>query len=203
LYSHRLEVDLFLVCGKLAQIQTVTHVVNQAGFDIKTLFFSGLANAHIVFGTEPAKGTNIICDIGSDVTELVFFQGRAVEDDRRPSRGWRRSDAIPCGFFPYSVAFGGGYKTVLRRYRRFHPGWDDKEVLIKKDNSYQPVKQRMVCQTITAAARNLCQQIKTAVGQEVDIADINKFVVAGRGIFHDGLLELLESVIGLKIAPPE
>jgi hypothetical protein len=47
----------------------------------------------------------------------------------------------------------------------------------------------------------LCRQIKTAVEQEVNIADINKFVVAGRGIFHDGLLELLESVIGLKIAP--
>jgi cell division protein FtsA len=201
LYSHRLEVDLFLVCGKLAQIQTVTHVVNQAGFDIKTLFFSGLANAHIVFGTEPAKGINVICDIGSDVTELVFFRDGLLKTIVvLPAGGDELTQSLVDAFpIPRHLAediklsYGViGDSTQVR---------DDKEVLIKKDNSYQPVKQRVICQTITAAARNLCRQIKTAVEQEVNIADINKFVVAGRGIFHDGLLELLESVIGLKIAP--
>jgi len=39
LYSHRLEVDLYLICGKLASIQSLGRVINQAGFEIKDLFF--------------------------------------------------------------------------------------------------------------------------------------------------------------------
>ncbi|MDD5155566.1 MAG: cell division protein FtsA, partial [Candidatus Omnitrophica bacterium] len=74
LYSHKLEVDLYLICGKLASIQSLIRAVNQAGAEIKNLFFSGIATAEAVLSNELKKGQNILCDIGGDVTEILLFK---------------------------------------------------------------------------------------------------------------------------------
>jgi len=45
LYSHRLEVELFLICAKTASIQNLFRVVHQAGFEARKMFFSGAATS--------------------------------------------------------------------------------------------------------------------------------------------------------------
>lgn len=200
LYSHRLEVDLYLVCANLASVQTVTHVVNQAGFDVKGLFFSGLAGAAIVFPEETRKGVRVLCDIGSDVTELLFFQDGYLKNIRVLTTG---GDALTNSLaealtIPWELAedIKVSYGIIGEQTRVA----EDKEVLIKKDNIYKPVKQRQVCETITARARTLSHQIKEAVEKEVSLVRIDSFVVTGRTIFQEGLLEMLEAVLGIRVA---
>ena len=82
LYSHRLESDLYLICGKLSSVQSLTRVINQAGFEIRKLFLSCLATSKVVFGSELRSGQNIFCDMGSDATEIAVLI-------RECSRGWR------------------------------------------------------------------------------------------------------------------
>jgi cell division protein FtsA len=200
LYSHRLEVDLYLVCANLAAVQTVTHVVNQAGFDVKALFLSGLASASIVFGDEGPKGIRVLCDIGSDVTELLFFKDGYLKNIRILATG---GDALTAGLvdtlnIPWDLAedIKVSYGVIGDASRV--P--EDKEVLIKKDNAYKPVKQRQVCEIITARARALSQAIKEALEKEVSISRIDNFAATGRTIFQDGLLEMLESSLGTRVA---
>jgi cell division protein FtsA len=199
LYSHRLEVDLYLVCANLASVQTVTHVVNQAGFDVKSLFFSGLASSAIVFGDSTQKGTRVLCDIGSDVTELLFFKDGYLKNIRILATG---GDALTAGLadalnIPWDLAedIKVSYGIIAEASRI--P--EDKEVLIKKDNSYTPVKQRQVCEIINARARVLCQEIKQAVEKEIPLVQIDTFATTGRTIFQDGLLEMLESLSGIRV----
>jgi cell division protein FtsA len=200
LYSHRLEVDLYLVCANLAAVQTVTHVVNQAGFDVKGLFFSGLASAAIVFTGDAHRGTRVQCDIGSDVTELLFFKDGYLKNIRILATG---GDSLTAGLadtltIPWELAedIKVSYGIIGDPSRVS----EDKEVLLKKDNIYKPVKQRQVCEIITARARILSQSIKEAVEKEMPLVQIDNFVVTGRTIFQDGLLEMLESSLGIRVA---
>jgi cell division protein FtsA len=199
LYSHRLEVDLFLVCANLASVQTVTHVVNQAGFDVKGLFFSGLASAAIVFPDESAKGRRVLCDIGSDVTELLFFQDGYLKNIRILTTG---GDTLTASLadtlnIPWDLAEDIKISYGIIGDTTRVP--EDKEVLIKKDNVYKPVKQREVCEIITAKARTLAQEIKEAVEKEIPLVQIDTFATTGRTIFQDGLLEMLESTLGIRV----
>ncbi len=59
LYSHRLEVDLYLICAKLSFVQALNRAVNQAGYEIKDLFFSGLATSKAVFSQGVKEGLNL------------------------------------------------------------------------------------------------------------------------------------------------
>jgi cell division protein FtsA len=200
LYSHKLETDLFLLCGKISSIQTITHVVNQAGYDIKSIFFSGLATAAVVFDETETSGNNVLCDIGSDVTEILFFKDGLLKNINILSlggddltRSLEESLNIPWDLAEdIKVSYGSiGDPSRIP---------EDKEVLIKKDNSYDPVSQRLVCEIITKKAKTICMVIKEAVEKEVRPKDINRFITTGRTIFQDGLLETLESTIGSRIA---
>ncbi|MFA5100823.1 MAG: cell division protein FtsA [Candidatus Omnitrophota bacterium] len=199
LYSHRLEVDLYLVCANLASVQTVTHVVNQAGFDVKSLFFSGLASSAIVLGDESQKGSRVLCDIGSDVTELLFFKDGYLKNIRILTTG---GDALTAGLadtlnIPWDLAEDIKVSYGIIGDPSRIP--EDKEVLIKKDNIYKPVKQRQVCEIITAKARSLSHAIKEAVEKEIPLVQIDTFATTGRTIFQDGLLEMLESALGIRV----
>ena len=80
LYSHKLEVDLFLICGKLSSVETLSRVVNQAGYEIRGLSFSGLATSRAVFDKASKEGLSVFCDIGSDITEILIFRDGLLKD---------------------------------------------------------------------------------------------------------------------------
>ena len=63
LYSHRLEVDLYLVCARLASLQSLSRVINQCGCEIRSLSFSGLATSKAVFGSKEKIGLSVFCDM--------------------------------------------------------------------------------------------------------------------------------------------
>lgn len=80
LYSHKLEVDLYLICAKQACVQNLSRVIAQAGCDIKELYFSGLATSRAVFTNDALSGVNVLCDIGSDTTEILLFKNASLVD---------------------------------------------------------------------------------------------------------------------------
>lgn len=80
LYSHRLEADLYLICAKLSAVQSLSRVINQSGFEMKGLFFSGFATSKAVFNKDFNEGLNILCDIGSDITEILIFRDGMLRD---------------------------------------------------------------------------------------------------------------------------
>jgi cell division protein FtsA len=199
LYGHKLEVDLYLICGKLSYIQTITHVINQAGFQPQELFFSGLATSEVVFSDELKRGSNILCDIGSEITELLLFKDGLLKD----------TQILP---------FGGNDLTVVLSDALNIP-WDlaedikishgiigdssqikeEKEVLVKKDNSYKPIKQRLVSEIITSKAKSMSQDIKNAVEQMIYLSNINNFIFTGRTMLQEGLLEMFEDDFGILV----
>jgi cell division protein FtsA len=199
LYGHKVEVDSYLICGKLSAIQTITHAINQAGYEIKELFFSGLATSEVVFSDEFKKGTNIICDMGSDITELLLFKEGMLKDIQILSLGGNdltealmNSLNIPFDLAEELKVSHGliGDSTLID---------ETKEVLIKKDNIYKPIKQRLISAIITSKAKSMCEVLKDKAQKCGYLSEINNFIVSGRAMLQDGFLEMLETVLGISV----
>lgn len=199
LYSHRLEVDLYLVCAKLSSLQSLNRAIGQSGFEIKDLFFSGLATAKVAFSDELKEGLNLFCDIGSDVTEILIFKNGAL----------CAIEVLPCGGddvtmqlqevlkMPFELA-----EDIKRSYGIIGDSQqieEDKEILVKKSDLYKPVKQRFVAQIVTEKSKSICVKIKEAVEKKVPLYELNNFVVCGRSILAEGFIEALESTLGVPV----
>lgn len=199
LYSHRLEVDLYLVCARLASLQSLSRVISQAGYEIRNLSFSGLATSKVVFGKEERKGLSVFCDVGSDVTELLIFKDGLLQDIQILNLG---GNSITAGL-------GDGLKInselaedIKRSYGIIGDASsipENKEILVKKDEFYKPIKQRDVAQITTSSGRLICSQIKEVVERKITLHEISNFVMVGKTLLTDGFIEMMESVIGIPV----
>jgi len=199
LYSHRLEVDLYLICGKLSFLQNLTRVVNQAGYELKNLFLSGLATSKVIFNKELKEGIVLLCDIGADITELLLFKDGILKDIEILALGgndltFELSEALKISFdlaedLKRSHASVGDYSQID----------NGKEVLVKQGNIYKPINQRLISQILTPKAEQICQAIKNAVEKIVSCDKINNFIVAGRTVSLEGFLEMLENRLEISV----
>jgi len=199
LYSHRLEADLFLVCAKLSSLQSLSRAVSQAGYEIKNLSFSGLATSKAVFSKEGKKGLSVFCDVGSDITELLVFKDGLLQDIQ----------VLPLGGRSLTAQLSEGLKInyelaedIKRSYGVIGDASniaENKEILVKKDEFYKPIKHRQVAQMVTNSARLICTQIKEVVERKVALHEIDHFVMAGKTLLSDGFIEMMESVIGIPV----
>ncbi|MDD4899278.1 MAG: cell division protein FtsA [Candidatus Omnitrophica bacterium] len=199
LYSHKLEVDLYLVCAKVSSLQSFSRVVNQAGYELKDLFLSGISTAYAVLNPGLKTGEAVICDIGSDITEIIFLKDAAVRNIEVLRTGGNAiTQAIARELVvPFDLA-----EDVKRSYASvgdFDAIPQEKEILIKKDKVYKPIKQRLAAQTATSHAREICEKIKHAVEKHIALNEIDNFVVCGRTVLLEGFLEMLEGHMGIPV----
>jgi len=199
LYSHRLEVDLYLVCAKLSAVQSLSRVISQSGFEMKELFFSGFATSKAVFNKEIGEGLNIFCDIGSDTTEILMFREGMLRDiEILPAGGddltLRMQEELRV---PFELAEDIKRSSGVIGDAAQIP--DDKEILVKKSDLYKPIKQRQVAKIVTESSKALCSRIKDTLEKKVHFYEINNFVVAGRTILLEGFIETLENTLGLPV----
>jgi len=200
LYSHRLEVNLFLVCGKLSSIQSLTRVINQSGYEIKNLFFSGFATARAVFGEAQKKGLKVFCDMGSDITELLIFKDGILKDVEILNMGGddftrQLSKDLKINF---DLA-----QDVKRSYGIIGDAGQisqEKEILLKKNDLYEPVKQKLVSEIITQKAKQLSSGIKEALEGKVSFYEVDNFIATGRAFLIEGFIEMLENVLEVPVS---
>ena len=199
LYSHRLEVDLYLVCAKLSFLQSLSRAINQAGLEIKNLFFSGLVTSRAAMNKELQEGINLFCDIGSDTTELLFFRDGLLYDIEILNVGgddltFELQEELK---IPFDLA-----EDIKRSYGVIGDSAqiaDDKEILVKKTHLYKPIKQKNVSEIITAKSKTLFSAIKNAVEKKVSCYEVNNFIVSGKSVLLEGFIEMLESTLAIPV----
>ncbi|MCX5707288.1 MAG: cell division protein FtsA [Candidatus Omnitrophica bacterium] len=199
LYSHKLQVDLYLVCAKLASVQSLSRLINQSGYEIKNLFLSGLATSKAVLSREFREGLNIFCDIGSDTTELLIFKDGLLKE----------VEVLALGGDNFTQALSENLKITFELAEDIKRSYgiignpeqvsDSKEILVKKSEFYKPIKQKLVTELITASAKNICLKIKEAVEKKVLPYEINNFVITGRTVLLEGFIETLENTLSLVV----
>ncbi|MFA5093070.1 MAG: cell division protein FtsA [Candidatus Omnitrophota bacterium] len=199
LYSHRLEVDLYLICARLASLQSLSRVISQAGYEIRNLSFSGLATSKAVFGRFEKKGLTVFCDVGSDVTELLIFKDGLLQDIQILSLGGNSMTAQLCEGLKINTELAEDIKRSYGIIGDASSIPENKEILVKKDEFYKPIKQRDVALMTTNSGRLICSQIKEVVERKVALHEIDNFVMVGKTLLTDGFIEMMESVMGIPV----
>ncbi|MCX5699338.1 MAG: cell division protein FtsA [Candidatus Omnitrophica bacterium] len=200
LYSHRLEVDLYLVCARLASLQSLSRVISQAGYEIRGLSFSGLATSKAVLGIEEKRGISVFCDVGSDVTELLIFKDGLLQSIQILPLGGNSMTQQLCEGLKINFELAEDIKRSYGIIGDINHIQEDKEILVKKDKFYKPIKQRDVAAMVTNSSRLICTQIKEVVIRKVAFHEIGHFIMAGKTLLTDGFIEMMESVIGVPVA---
>ena len=199
LYSHKLEADIYLICARLSSVQALSRVINQAGYEMRGILFSGIATARAALTRDSREGVNFFCDIGSDNTEILVFRDGLLKDIEILSVGGdditrKLQDALRV---PFILA-----EDIKRSYGMVSdPSQikDEKEILVKKDNFYKPIKQKMVAEIINLSAKELCRQIKEVLDKKAPHHEIKNFVAAGRTLLLDGFIEALENTLSISV----
>jgi cell division protein FtsA len=197
LFSHKLEIDLYLICARLSALQSFTHAVNQAGYEIKDLFFSGLATSEAVLPQEDSAGTVVFCDVGSDITELLFFQDGSLKIIEILTVGGNDFTHELAQELKIPFDFAEEIKIAHGVVDDRNDPAQDKEILIKKDNVYNPIKLKMVTDCLTAKAKSFCQNLKSTIEKHMPCTKVGHTVVCGRIFQQEGLLEMLEKALGV------
>jgi cell division protein FtsA len=199
LYSHKLEVDLYLICGRLSSVQSFSRAINQSGCTVKRMIFSGLATSKVILNPDYKEGLNLFCDIGADVTQILFFNNGCLRDVEILSVGGdnltaQLSDTLKIPFdLSEDIKRSHGMITDLAMIR------DDKEILVKKSSSYKPIKQKAVIESLLLSSRLLCNQIKEAIEKKVSSYQVNNLIVAGRTVLLEGFIESLENTLSIPV----
>ncbi|MDD4954090.1 MAG: cell division protein FtsA [Candidatus Omnitrophica bacterium] len=200
LYSHRLEVDLYLVCAKLSTVQSLSRVINQSGFDAKGIFFSGLASASAVFGEELKTGLHILCDVGSDITELLIFREGVLSD----------IEILPIGGNDLTAQLEETLQMPFDLAEEIKISYgvitdpalidDDKEILVKKSSIYKTIKQKFIAEIINPKAKSVCLAIKGVLEKKMRRHEVDSVTVCGRCGLLDGFIETLENTLQMPVS---
>lgn len=197
LYSHRLEVDLYLISVKLSFMQALSRAVNQAGYEIKDLFLSGLATGAAVFNKGLRQGVTVLCDIGSDITEILLFKGGVLRDVKILHIGGSELTAQLEEKLKISFELAEEVKSSWGSAGDYSQINNNKEILLKQNNAYKPISHRLVSEILTPRSRLICQAVKESVEKIVPLDEIDNFVTTGRTVLLEGFLEMLENTMGI------
>jgi cell division protein FtsA len=198
LYGHKLEVDMLLVCGKTSSIQNLDRVIHQTGYEIQDIFFSGLVIGKAVLNKQMQEGTTVVCDIGSDTTELMLFSDGVLRD----------IDLLNTGSHQITLALRDNLKIPFDLAEEMKKTYgavgsldvkEDKEILVRKSSVYRPIKQRAVVETVTAKVQEMCRLIKETLERRVSTYEIDHCIVVGRTGLLEGFIETFEQIMSIPV----
>jgi len=80
LYASRLACEVYVVTCEANHKQNINKCVNNSGYDVRDVVYSGMADASGLLDTDDGGKTVIVLDIGSDLTELSVFTLGCLND---------------------------------------------------------------------------------------------------------------------------
>lgn len=79
LYASRMACQTYVVTANINHIQSIYKCVNDAGFDIKEIAFSGIAGGMVLVDNEAKENGSVLVDIGDSLTGISVFYGGVLD----------------------------------------------------------------------------------------------------------------------------
>ncbi len=199
LYGHKLEVDLFLITGKVSQIENLIKAINNAGYRVKNLIFSGLAASFVTLGEEEKQKGCCLINIGAGSTEILTFQAGIL----------RNLEIIPLGGSNLTEAISAMLKLPIKLAEELKISYGsaalndldkDEDILVRKSSAYHSVSRRDICEAMEPEVNRLISSLKEKIDKSDYRGLLNSgIVITGGAALLCGFLERLESELGLPV----
>jgi len=79
LYASRLACEVYVITANVNHIQSIYKCVNDAGYDVKGIAFTGIADGMSLLDRETKESGAVLIDIGSSLTEVSVFIGGCLD----------------------------------------------------------------------------------------------------------------------------
>ena len=79
LYASRLACEAYVITANVNHIQSIYKCVNDAGYDVKDIAFTGIADGMSLIDAAEKESGAIIIDMGNSITELSVFLGGTLD----------------------------------------------------------------------------------------------------------------------------
>ncbi|MEK6567277.1 MAG: cell division protein FtsA [Candidatus Omnitrophota bacterium] len=196
LYGHTLEADTLLITALVQDTDSLISAVERSGFKVKSLVLAGYAAGLVLPDSLRMKGCCLF-EIGFDSTQMLIFKEGII-------RGF---EAFPFGSNDVTEAIAKELKVPLDTalalklsHGNIIPNSvnPDTEVLLKKEQSYRPLKRQVLCEIIERKWREFFGLAKERlVGYQQGLGLPEGIVVSGRDVLLEGLLESFEANLGM------
>lgn len=109
LYASRLSAEVYIITAGVNHIQNIYKCVNNAGYDIKEIVFTGMADGAALLDPASRETGSLILDMGASLTEIAFFAGGDLA----------AMDIVPVGWQDVQAGFRGSepFRMVVDRVR--------------------------------------------------------------------------------------
>jgi cell division ATPase FtsA len=80
LYASRLNCEVYIITGDVNHIQSIYKCVNSAGYDIKELVYTGIADGASLLDQAQKEEGAVLIDFGDTLTEVSFFSNGSLAE---------------------------------------------------------------------------------------------------------------------------
>lgn len=80
LYASRLACEMYVISAAINHIENVHKCVNEAGYDVKEIVYTGIADGMSLLSEEEKESGAVILNVGASLTEVSFFLGGTLND---------------------------------------------------------------------------------------------------------------------------
>jgi len=199
LHGHKMETQLLLIISKEDVLSNVVKAVNQAGFDVTSVYYSSYAAAQATLDKKQKKDGCIFLDVGASITSLsIFKEGQLHQLEIIPSGGneitLRIAESLNLPFDlaeeikkSYAVAVA---EDAIKR----------EEILVKKESAYVPIRRELICQAVEPKIKDFVQRIQDTLMNSPIFKEISsEIVMVGGGSLLPGLIELIEHTMKVRV----
>lgn len=201
LIGRKLQTDIILVVIKNNLLNNLVNAVNQAGYEVSSVFFSSLCAAQTCLSSDEKKQGCLFLNIGSNSSDLIFFKDCLLKDILViPYGGYLLTKKISEHLqlpFELTEEIKKSYAEVdsepFKECRK-------QEILVKREKGYTPVDRSEICSAVMPFVREFINSIRDCIRQ----ADMENYlnagiIVSGGASLLTGLIEYIERETKLSV----
>ncbi|MFA5146088.1 MAG: hypothetical protein WC515_01735 [Candidatus Omnitrophota bacterium] len=80
LYASRLACEIYVITANVNHIQSIYKCVNNAGYDVKEVVFTGIADGEALLDTGQKEEGSLLLGMGASLTEISVFSGGILKE---------------------------------------------------------------------------------------------------------------------------
>ena len=195
LYAHKLEVKLLCLLSSRNLLDNITYAFRCAGFDIASFMYSPLSLSLNI--DQDKKDSCVVVDCGNFSTDILLFKDGVLED----------IEILDVGSYDVTKALAREFNVSLelaQELRNNHSILDadsiaDDEILLRKSESYQPIKRSDLVRVILSSFSQQFAKIKEALIKYKHFPSTSNLFIAGDDVLLDGFLEIFSKEINVNL----
>lgn len=197
LYGHKLGADILLITTQAKDAQNLVSAVEQAGYKARAVILSIFAASLTVLPQELKKKGCFLLDVGFDCSQLIVFKDGILRGYESFDFGAHHITEALAAELKLSYGLAEDTKVSYGAALSANIA-DQQEVLVKKEQSYRPIKRRAICAIIEQKLRGFSGLLKERLESYQKTGDEPlSMVVSGKEALLEGFIENLELNTGI------